>query len=289
MKIRGNAVSTTVMRADLAQTDPSKSSFVRNKPDSFLPNVTSADNNKILMVVNGVWKAVDFIPELYEHSIYMAIDDGSNRKGAINIKILTADATSYSGMGSRIFEIIRSTSTPHSTSDTVSFNFFIQATGQITNKGTTFAIDNIKERVNGASITIGCTVVSVDESHTSSFTLGEYKQQYFAESAFTAYDSVRKVRPSKIIEFTVDGKTYQAVEGMTWAEFTVSIYNPADEDGDEGKQFFLASQRPDESELDDNTVYYGDSSHWVIILSPAWEDVKPTDVIIDRYAYHEGI
>lgn len=59
MKIRGNTVGTTVMRADLSQTDPKKSSFVKGKPAQFLPDVTAADNNKILMVVDGVWSAVE--------------------------------------------------------------------------------------------------------------------------------------------------------------------------------------------------------------------------------------
>ena len=59
MKIRGNTVGTTAMRSDYAQTDPKKSSFVKNKPEQDLPKVTAADNNKILMVVNGVWSAVE--------------------------------------------------------------------------------------------------------------------------------------------------------------------------------------------------------------------------------------
>ena len=76
--IRGNTVGTTMPRPDMAQTDPNKADYVRNKPmingveligdKSFkdlgmekvlLPMPTTADNDKILQVVAGRWVAVE--------------------------------------------------------------------------------------------------------------------------------------------------------------------------------------------------------------------------------------
>lgn len=59
MKIIGNTAGTSAERSDLAQSDPKRAGFVKNKPGNTLPSVTSTDNDKILMVVGGVWSAVE--------------------------------------------------------------------------------------------------------------------------------------------------------------------------------------------------------------------------------------
>ena len=68
-----------------------------------------------------------------------------------------------------------------------------------------------------------------------------------------------------LINFTVKGITYQAEEGMTWAEWCDSEYNTT--------YTYYA---------DDNTVYRKDSiRYWI-------SGVSKTDVIITNHAYTEG-
>lgn len=49
------------IQADWAQTDPTAKDYIKNKPNmpQMLPQVSSADNGKILRVVNGAWIADD--------------------------------------------------------------------------------------------------------------------------------------------------------------------------------------------------------------------------------------
>ena len=46
-------------QADWAQTDETAVDYIKNKPESELPAVTTEDNDKVLAVVNGVWDKVE--------------------------------------------------------------------------------------------------------------------------------------------------------------------------------------------------------------------------------------
>jgi hypothetical protein len=54
MKIRGNTIGTNMKRPDFNQKDEKKSDFIKNNP---IPDVSEADEGKILCVVNGKWAA----------------------------------------------------------------------------------------------------------------------------------------------------------------------------------------------------------------------------------------
>ena len=45
------------VQANWAQTNPNEPDYIKNKPDSELPDVSSVDNEKVLQVVNGAWEA----------------------------------------------------------------------------------------------------------------------------------------------------------------------------------------------------------------------------------------
>ena len=47
------------VQADWAQTDETAVDYIKNKPESELPAVTTEDNDKVLAVVNGVWDKVE--------------------------------------------------------------------------------------------------------------------------------------------------------------------------------------------------------------------------------------
>ena len=77
-----------------------------------------------------------------------------------------------------------------------------------------------------------------------------------------------------LISFTIDGTTYQAQEGMTWAEWVNSDYDTPG----------LWNVRPDgfvcgNTRIDLSPGYVADSSY---------KDVKPSDVIQANYAYLLG-
>lgn len=57
MKIRGNTVGVSNPRPDWKQENANKADFIKNKPKNSLPAVTTADNGKLLQVVDGVWTA----------------------------------------------------------------------------------------------------------------------------------------------------------------------------------------------------------------------------------------
>lgn len=56
-KIIGVTVGTTSPRPNWAQSNTRKSDYIKNKPEQDLPNVTAADDGKILQVVDGKWQA----------------------------------------------------------------------------------------------------------------------------------------------------------------------------------------------------------------------------------------
>lgn len=56
-KIIGVTVGTTSPRPDWRQANTKKSDFIKNKPEQDLPNVTEADNDKVLQVEGGKWQA----------------------------------------------------------------------------------------------------------------------------------------------------------------------------------------------------------------------------------------
>ena len=56
-KIIGVTVGTTTPRPNWSQTNTKKSDFIKNKPEQDLPPVTAADNEKVLQVEDGKWKA----------------------------------------------------------------------------------------------------------------------------------------------------------------------------------------------------------------------------------------
>ncbi len=129
---------------------------------------------------------------------------------------------------------------------------------------------------NGQTGTLECKSKLMLDDITVNVTMPEYDGEVEGGSAV------------KLISFTVDGYqtyTFQAEEGMTWREFIASKYNPADEDWEVGKQFFLASQYPEWEDLGmyEDMVYYEDPWHWV--TTDDGVDVLPDDVIINGHEY----
>lgn len=66
---------------------------------------------------------------------------------------------------------------------------------------------------------------------------------------------------NKLITFTIDGTTYQAIDGMTWEEWVNSEYNV-------NQEYFLYS----------NTIFNSSRTHLVA-------EVNGTDTITDNSAY----
>jgi hypothetical protein len=71
MKIRGNAVGTTMKRPDWEQKNERASDFIRNKPVT-IPPVTTRHNDMHLKVVDGAWTPVY---ECADGSSYMFVTD----------------------------------------------------------------------------------------------------------------------------------------------------------------------------------------------------------------------
>ena len=64
----------------------------------------------------------------------------------------------------------------------------------------------------------------------------QYAGTYTGTATFTI--AVKDV-PKTIINFTIREDTYQAEEGMTWAEWVMSPYNPVDYSGTYGDQVYI--------------------------------------------------
>ena len=80
-KIIGVTVGTTSPRPNWAQTNTKKSDYIKNKPEQDLPNVTEADNDKVLQVEDGKWQA---------KPIYIATDKTLTlENGVLRVNIAT--------------------------------------------------------------------------------------------------------------------------------------------------------------------------------------------------------
>ena len=66
---------------------------------------------------------------------------------------------------------------------------------------------------------------------------------------------------NKLITFTIDGTTYQAIKGMTWAEWVDSEYNV-------NQEYFLSS----------NSINSSRGMYYVV-------EANGTDTIKDNFAY----
>lgn len=102
-KIIGVTVGTTSPRPNWSQTNTRKSDFIKNKPEQDLPPVTAADNEKVLQVEDGKWKAkqiADANALVLEHNqaetahpaIRSAITEVSNEVKNLNVDGKIADA-----------------------------------------------------------------------------------------------------------------------------------------------------------------------------------------------------
>ena len=99
---------------------------------------------------------------------------------------------------------------------------------------------------NGANIAAGDEILAVNPADgktgtaTITFDIDEsaiqYAGTYTGSATFTI--AVKDV-PKTIINFTIREDTYQAEEGMTWAEWVMSPYNPVDYSGTYGDQVYI--------------------------------------------------
>lgn len=102
-KIIGVTVGTTTPRPNWSQTNTKKSDFIKNKPEQDLPPVTAADNEKVLQVEDGKWKAkqiADANALVSQHNndenahpaLASAIDEVSNEVKNLNVDSKIANA-----------------------------------------------------------------------------------------------------------------------------------------------------------------------------------------------------
>ena len=97
---------------------------------------------------------------------------------------------------------------------------------------------------NGANVAAGGEILVVNPtdgktgSATVTFAIDEaaikYAGTYTGSATFTI-----AVKDVPTINFTIDGTSYQAEEGMTWAEWVMSPYNPFDYSGTYGDQVYI--------------------------------------------------
>ena len=97
---------------------------------------------------------------------------------------------------------------------------------------------------NGANVAAGGEILAINPtdgktgSANITFAVDEsaikYAGTYTGSATFTI-----AVKDVPTINFTIDGTSYQAEEGMTWAEWVMSPYNPFDYSGTYGDQVYI--------------------------------------------------
>ena len=117
--------------------------------------------------------------------------------------------------------------------------------------------------VNPADSAAGTATITFDIDESTI----QYAGTYTGTATFTI--AVKAV-PKTIINFTIDGTSYQAEEGMTWAEWVADpAYNTVglEKDGE---------------------WYIVDPSTHKAVFKGEWETCNPSDVIVADYEYYLG-
>ena len=170
----------------------------------------------------------------------------------------------------------------------------VSAEGVVVNKGqyvsVTLAADNnftVKTAegaeltytvtANGANVAAGGEILAVNPTDgktgtaTVTFDIDETKIQYAGTYTGTATFTIAvKDAPKTIINFTIDGTSYQAEAGMTWAQWVADpAYNTVglEKDGE---------------------WYIVDPSTNKAVFKGEWETSNPSDVIVADYEYSLG-
>ena len=130
---------------------------------------------------------------------------------------------------------------------------------------------------NGANVAAGGEILVVNPTDgktgtaTVTFDIDETKIQYAGTYTGTATFTIAvKNAPKTIINFTIDGTSYQAEAGMTWAEWVADpAYNTVglEKDGE---------------------WYIVDLSTNKAVFKGEWETCNPSDVIVADYEYYLG-
>ena len=130
---------------------------------------------------------------------------------------------------------------------------------------------------NGDAVAAGGEILAVNPTDgktgtaTITFDIDETKIQYAGTYTGTATFTIAvKDAPKTIINFTIDGTSYQAEAGMTWAEWGADpAYNTVgfEKDGE---------------------WYIVDPSTHKAVFKGEWETSNPSDVIVADYEYYLG-